>query len=239
MKPPVSLVQASLLEVRDLSFAWRGQQPLLDIASFHLKTGESLFLHGPSGSGKTTLLGLLAGITRPQRGTITVNGTIVSSLSSAQRDRWRADHISYIFQQFNLLPYLTVIDNVLLPLRFSAHARRRYGNHARASAQAHQFLGMLGLDAESAARLPVGKLSVGQQQRVAAARALIAQPDLLIADEPTSSLDADARSRFLALLFDACRANKTAMIVVSHDLTLSTLFDRTVRLSDINRARYA
>lgn len=236
MKLPASPVDTALLEVEGLHFAWPGQAALLDIPSLRLGTGESLFLHGPSGSGKTTLLGLIAGVLQPQRGNISLRGTAISALTAAQRDRWRARHISYIFQQFNLLPYLTVIQNVLLPLRFCAQARPGRQRRAHAVSEARQLMTTLGIDAEHVVDSPVGKLSVGQQQRVAAARALITNPDLLIADEPTSSLDADARRRFLALLFGACRANGTAMIFVSHDLTLAGMFDRSVRLSDINRA---
>lgn len=237
MKPLVSLVRSALLDVRELIFAWPGREAILDIPAFHLNAGETLFLHGPSGSGKTTLLSLIAGVLQPRHGTISLHDTVVSSLSSSQCDRWRADHVGYIFQQFNLLPYLTVIENVLLPLRFSAQARRRYASQQHATAYAEQLMLALGLDATDLAHSPVNRLSVGQQQRVAAVRALMTQPDLLIADEPTSLLDTDARGRFLALLFDACRANKTSMIFVSHDLALSPLFDRSVRLTDINRAR--
>lgn len=236
MKSPVSLVRNALLDVRDLTFSWPGQETLLDVPAFHLNVSETVFLHGPSGSGKTTLLGLLAGVLCPRSGTVSLCGTAVSSLSASHRDRWRADHIGYMFQQFNLLPYLTVVENVLLPLRFSARARRRYENYEHASARAQQLMLSLGLEPARTTDSPVGTLSVGQQQRVAAARALITQPDLLIADEPTSSLDTDARGRFLSLLFDACNASKTAVVFVSHDLALAALFDRTVRLSDINRA---
>ena len=236
VKSPVSLVRNALLEVHDLTFAWPGQEAILDVPAFQLDTREHVFLHGPSGSGKTTLLGLLAGVLCPQSGTVTFRDTVISSLSASRRDRWRADHVGYIFQQFNLLPYLTVLENVLLPLRFSARARRRYENHDHASTRARHLMQSLGLDPVQIVNARVGMLSVGQQQRVAAARALVTQPDLLIADEPTSSLDADARGRFLALLFDACSANETAVVFVSHDLMLANLFDRTVRLSDINRA---
>ncbi|MCM2320095.1 MAG: ATP-binding cassette domain-containing protein [Pseudomonas sp.] len=227
---------SALIELTDLGFAWPGHPELLDIPRLRLERGERLFLKGPSGSGKTTLLGLLGGVQLPQRGSVRLLDKELTALSAAARDRFRVDHSGYIFQQFNLLPFLAVRDNVELPCRFSAlraeRARRRHGSVAAAAAT---LLEHLGLGAELHGRR-ADQLSIGQQQRVAAARALIGQPELVIADEPTSALDADAREAFLELLFAECRAAGASLLFVSHDQSLAPLFDRHLALDELNRA---
>ncbi|MDG9929277.1 MULTISPECIES: ABC transporter ATP-binding protein [unclassified Pseudomonas] len=226
----------SLIELSDLGFAWPGQAELLDIPTFTLRRGESLFLKGPSGSGKTTLLGLLGGVQKPGRGSLRLLGQELSSLSSGARDRFRVDHTGYIFQQFNLLPFLSVHENVELPCRFSkSRARRAAERHGSVDTAAARLLEHLGLKAELLQRR-ADSLSIGQQQRVAAARALIGQPELVIADEPTSALDHDAREAFLQLLFAECRAAGASLLFVSHDQSLAPLFDRSVSLAELNRA---
>ncbi|WP_220811432.1 ABC transporter ATP-binding protein [Pseudomonas paralcaligenes] len=226
----------ALIELSDLGFAWPGQAELLDIPAFTLRRGESLFLKGPSGSGKTTLLGLLGGVQKPGRGSLRLLGQELSSLSSGARDRFRVDHTGYIFQQFNLLPFLSVRENVELPCRFSkSRAHRAAERHGSVDAAAAQLLEHLGLKAELLQRR-ADSLSIGQQQRVAAARALIGQPELVIADEPTSALDHDAREAFLQLLFAECRAAGASLLFVSHDQSLAPLFDRSVSLAELNRA---
>jgi putative ABC transport system ATP-binding protein len=226
----------ALIELSDLGFAWPGQAELLDIPAFTLQRGESLFLKGPSGSGKTTLLGLLGGVQKPGRGSLRLLGQELSSLSSGARDRFRVDHTGYIFQQFNLLPFLSVRENVELPCRFSkSRARRAVERHGSVDAAAARLLEHLGLKAELLQRR-ADSLSIGQQQRVAAARALIGQPELVIADEPTSALDYDAREAFLQLLFAECRAAGASLLFVSHDQSLAPLFDRSVSLAELNRA---
>ncbi len=228
----------ALIDITDLGFAWPGQAELLDIPAFRLEVGERLFLHGPSGSGKTTLLGLLGGVQLPQRGSVRLLGEDLARLSAGARDRFRVDHSGYIFQQFNLLPFLSVRDNVALPCRFSAlraeRTRRRHGSVAAAVAG---LLEHLGLDATLHGRR-ADQLSIGQQQRVAAARALIGQPELVIADEPTSALDADARAAFLELLFAECRAAGASLLFVSHDRSQAPLFDRELALQQLNRASH-
>lgn len=226
----------SLIELSNLSFAWPGQPELLDIPEFHLRRGESLFLKGPSGSGKTTLLGLLGGVQKPGRGSIRLLGTELGTLSAGARDRFRVDHTGYIFQQFNLLPFLSVRENVELPCRFSRlraeRARQRHGgvDQAAVGLLAHLGLGAALLERRAA------ELSIGQQQRVAAARALIGQPELVIADEPTSALDADSREAFLDLLFAECRSAGSSLLFVSHDQSLARRFDRSLSLAELNRA---
>jgi len=219
-----------------LRFAWPGApDACLDIHGFTIAPGERLFLHGPSGCGKSTLLGILAGVIAPTTGTARIGATDVAALPAAARDRFRADHIGIIFQQFNLLPYLSILDNVLLPCRFSARRRRRASQGgAGPRAEADRLLGRLGIDPALRQR-PVAELSVGQQQRVAAARALIGAPDLIVADEPTSALDERNQRHFLALLLAECAA-PSALVLVSHDLRLAERFDRSVALADLNRA---
>jgi len=219
-----------MIDAAGLRYRWPGsREDCLVIDSLHVDAGRSVFLHGPSGSGKSTLLGLLAGVLLPRTGHVRLLGRDWAALSGARRDAFRADHVGYIFQQFNLLPYLSVLDNVLLPCRFSALRQRR------AEAGAEALLERVGLGAALWPR-PASRLSVGQQQRVAAARALIGQPELVIADEPTSALDAALRDSFVALLLQQCRAAGSTLVFVSHDERLAAHFDTTLALAQINRA---
>ncbi|XCN74696.1 MAG: ABC transporter ATP-binding protein [Candidatus Electrothrix aestuarii] len=227
-----------VVSLRDLRFTWpKRTAPVLDIEKLQAERGEQLFLMGPSGSGKTTLLGILGGIIRPQQGKVAVLGENIASLGRAAGDRFRADHIGFIFQMFNLIPYLSVIENVTLPCHFS---RSRKETALRQSPdlgkEALRLLGHLRLDDPTLINKPVVELSVGQQQRVAAARALIGSPELLIADEPTSSLDSDHREAFIRLLFEECALAGTTLIFVSHDTSLAGLFHRTVKLQELNKA---
>jgi putative ABC transport system ATP-binding protein len=230
-------MSSALIQLSNLGFAWPGQPELLDIDSFTLQRGESLFLKGPSGSGKTTLLGLLGGVQKPNRGSIQLLDQDLSTLSASARDRFRVDHTGYIFQQFNLLPFLSVRENVELPCHFSKlRASRAVQRHGSVDNAAAVLLAHLGLDETSLLERRAGDLSIGQQQRVAAARALIGQPELVIADEPTSALDADAREVFLELLFAECRAADSSLLFVSHDQSLARLFDRSLSLAELNKA---
>ena len=234
-----SAMSSALIELNNLGFAWPGHPELLDIPSFTLQRGESIFLKGPSGSGKTTLLGLLGGVQQPDRGSVRLLGTDLGQLSASRRDRFRVDHTGYIFQQFNLLPFLSVRENVVLPCRFSSRraqkAKKRHGSIDNA---ASQLLVELGIRADLLERR-ADSLSIGQQQRVAAARALIGQPELVIADEPTSALDADTRETFIQLLFAECRDAGASLLFVSHDQSLAPLFDHSLALDQLNRASRA
>ena len=222
------------LRITDLVFRWPRQAEIcLDIARFELAAGERVFLHGASGSGKSTLLGLLGGVALPQQGRIELLGTDITRIGSRDRDRFRADHIGFLFQQFNLLPWLSALDNVLLPCTFSARRRERAGADPRAEAE--RLLRHLDLDTASW-RKPAGELSVGQQQRVAAARALIGRPEILIADEPTSALDAERQQAFIDLLLQESAAVGAALVFVSHDQRLAGHFDRSIALHDISTA---
>ncbi|WP_213955587.1 ABC transporter ATP-binding protein [Variovorax sp. dw_954] len=227
----------AVLGVDQLRFAWPGHAaPVVDIETLTVSAGEALFLHGPSGCGKSTLLSLMAGVLVADAGQARLLGHDWAQLSRRQRDRTRVAHVGYIFQQFNLLPYLSVIDNVLLPCRFSPRRAARADGSPRA--QAEQLLTRMGLDQPLWQRQAL-QLSVGQQQRVAAARALIGHPELVIADEPTSALDEDRREAFLDTLMSACQANHSALVFVSHDRRIAQRFGRHVWLPDINRAGLA
>lgn len=223
-----------MIQIRALHFAWPGSTvDVLDLPSLDIERGRTVFLYGPSGCGKSTLLGLLAGVLLAGRGSVALLGQDWRTLSATGRDAYRADHVGVIFQQFNLLPYLSVLDNVLLPCRFSAaRAARCAGGPATA---ARDLLARVGLAGELAGRRAV-ELSVGQQQRVAAARALIGGPALVLADEPTSALDAALREDFMALLLQACRAHGSTLVFVSHDERLAACFDERLSLPALNRA---
>ena len=227
-----------MLELRGLRFSWPGAAaPTLAIDELTLAAGRTVFLHGPSGCGKSTLLGLLAGVLLPSSGQVSLLGRSWAGLRASRRDAFRADHVGYIFQQFNLLPYLSVLDNVRLPCRFS----RRRAERATARGEeggAERLLERVGLPASLWAR-PAAQLSVGQQQRVAAARALIGAPELVIADEPTSALDADRRDAFMDLLLGECAAAGSTLIFVSHDQRLAARFSQQLSLPAINRPAMA
>lgn len=205
----------------------------LDIENFQVQTGERIFLFGPSGVGKTTFLEILAGVLVPDSGSVKIGGVDWTQLSQSQRDSCRADEIGYIFQSFNLIPYLSVSENISLPLHLSQKRRARVPT-AQEDAQIQVLAERLGIKDLLAQR--TNELSVGQQQRVAAARALIGHPRLILADEPTSALDYDHREKFLKLLFELCREQSISLIFVSHDRSLEPLFDRVVALAALNKA---
>jgi putative ABC transport system ATP-binding protein len=220
------------IELNKLCYGWTAARPLLDLPELLIARGETVLLHGPSGSGKSTLLALIAGVIEPTEGSVRLLGQDLSELSARRRDAFRGEHLGFIFQLFNLLPYLSVLQNVLLPLRFSrGRARRITDPHT----EAERLLGALGLTDPAVLQSPVAELSVGQQQRVAAARALLGRSSILVADEPTSALDADSQASFLKLLMSECRANETAVVFVSHDRSLGSGFDRCIELNSINR----
>ena len=205
--------------------------PTLSQLSLRLYPGEAVLLQGESGQGKSTLLSLLAGILSPSSGSLTVAGRAFHALGQRQRDRARGADIGVIFQQFNLLPFLPVLDNLLLPIRFSSERRARLaatGTPPEVAAEA--LLSTLGLSLKALGNRSVGALSVGQQQRVAAARALLGGPSLILADEPTSALDPKNRDTFLRALKDAQAERGAALLCVSHDPALEPYFDRTVTL---------
>ena len=225
---------SAVVEIERLRFRWPGRESdTVTIDALRLGAGEHLFVRGASGSGKTTLLNLLCGVHTPTSGTIQLLGTDLASLASSRRDQFRADHIGVVFQQFNLLPYLSVLENVTLSCAFSDRKKRRARESTDVKASARQLLEALNLS-PALHGASVNKLSVGQQQRVAVARALIGGPELLIADEPTSALDADNRDRFMELLFRETEARGGTLVFVSHDPQIAAHFDRTIELDSVS-----
>jgi putative ABC transport system ATP-binding protein len=220
---------------RDLRFAYGRGPAVVDIPALDIARGETVFLYGPSGSGKTTLLGLIAGVLQPGAGRVEVLGTDLAQRSASARDAFRAEHVGYVFQQFNLIPYLSVRDNITLPCRLHGARRARLGTTSLEQAAKDMAAE---LQIETLLDRPVTDLSVGQQQRVAAARALIGHPELIIADEPTSALDTDRREAFLSLLFASCARASATLVFVSHDLTLQPLFSQALDLTALNRAAH-
>ena len=230
-------VPAPAVVMSAVRYRWpRAAADCLAIDELVLAAGERVFVRGPSGSGKTTLLSLVGGVIQPQAGTVTVAGQALDRLSAGARDRFRADHVGFVFQMFNLLPYLSARDNILLACRFSAARRARLSaRNTSPAAELARLAERLDLGGDVLARA-AAELSVGQQQRVAAARALIGRPQIVIADEPTSALDAARQLAFVDLLLRECAAAQATLIFVSHDDRLAVHFDRQLSLVDINRA---
>jgi len=225
-----------ILDIKNVCFRWKNSGSLLlNLPEFKIEKHEHVFLQGPSGSGKSTLLGLVGGILVSESGTLKVLGQDIQNLSRSGRDSFRVDHIGFIFQLFNLLPYLSIEENVMLPLSFSSIRAKRAGRtKIDQFKEAKRLLKALALEEQLAKKSPVTELSVGQQQRVAAARALIGNPELIVADEPTSALDSDLRHSFLELLFGECKKAGSTLLFVSHDSTLSDLFSRKISMDEIN-----
>ncbi|MCO6355586.1 ATP-binding cassette domain-containing protein [Pseudoalteromonas shioyasakiensis] len=224
-----------MITLENVLFKWHAKQsePTINITKLDIDQGEHVFLHGPSGCGKSTLLSLLAGVTVPTQGNIELLGKAINQLSNSKRDRFRADHIGYIFQNFNLLPYLSPIENVTLGCQFSKQRQKNaLKNSATIAAEASRLLSALGLN-DNLQPQAVAQLSIGQQQRVAAARAFIGSPEIIIADEPTSALDTQNRQAFVKLLFEQASAANSTLIFVSHDETLQTLFTRSISLVEL------
>jgi putative ABC transport system ATP-binding protein len=219
------------IELANIRFHYtnRAEHTVLNIPSWSLKAGDQTFVYGPSGEGKSTLLGLLSGLLVPNEGQVTVLGQRMDTMSNRQRDQFRAANIGYVFQQFNLMPYLNAIDNVLLATQFSqSNYRGDRKNEVKALFNALNI-------PEREWQIPCRDLSVGQQQRVAIARALINKPKLLIADEPTSSLDQANSDLFMKLLMPMVAENNMTLLFVSHDHSLSSYFTSVESLGDFNR----
>jgi len=224
----------NVIRMSDVRFVWPGRDAFsLAVDAFSLPAAKRILLIGPSGSGKSTFLSLICGIVAPQTGEIDILGTDITKLAASARDGFRAEHFGIIFQIFNLLPYGTVIDNVLLPLSFAPMRRKRATTKGRAEDEAVRLLTCLGLEPHLTRGPSAANLSVGQQQRVAAARALIGSPEIIVADEPTSALDRNRQAAFLDLLFTQVSDAGATLIMVSHDETLAGRFDEVMRLETI------
>ena len=220
----------NIIKIDSVRFHWSKKSGFkIFVPNFEINKGEKVLLLGESGSGKTTLLSLICGFLNPLSGSISINGSTINKLSSKTKDEHRADNIGIIFQQFNLLPYANVIDNIVLPLYFS---KVRSANVTNQRESALNLCKQLRLP-DDINQYKASSLSVGQQQRVAVARALIGNPSLVIADEPTSSLDTDAQQIFLDLMFEQISNNKSTLLMVSHDRSLAERFDRLIDINEV------
>lgn len=232
---PAPAATPPLLDCRNLLFQWpQAKMPCLKIRQLQIAAGEKVFLHGASGSGKSTLLALIGGIVPIQSGSIVLHGTDLGALRAHARDAFRARHLGIVFQSFNLLPYLSALENIALAYGFSAPRKAALG--AQPEACVRELAHALDLSDHELAQ-KAHTLSVGQQQRVACARALIGNPALILADEPTSALDAKRQNAFLTLLLAQCERVGSGLLFVSHDERLATRFDRVLALEEINLAR--
>lgn len=226
--PPASLA----IHLSQVRFAYGGSQhPVLAIEDWRVERQASVFIYGPSGGGKTTLLNLVGGRLVPDAGRVEVLGEPVGTWRGARRDRFRAQHIGMIFQQFNLIPWLSVRDNIAL----AHHLARRELGRAALNKRMLMLLDAMRIPRALMDRRAVA-LSVGQQQRVAIARALVNEPELIVADEPTSAMDMQVRDDFLELLTEFVDAFGATLLFVSHDRELARFFDRVVDLQSVNRA---
>ena len=226
-----------MIQINDLCFSWKTKK-VINIKNLNINPKQHLFIEGPSGSGKSTLLSLIAGVLTPNSGEIKVLGQDLHALSSSQKDSFRADHIGFIFQQFNLIPYLSVIDNITLPCSFSTIRKQKAVNRSGdLQSEAIRLLKSLGLTGEALLQRNVNELSVGQQQRVAAARAMLGSPEIIIADEPTSALDSAHRDAFISTLFNECEKENITLIFVSHDSSLKRHFKHNINLAALNNIK--
>jgi putative ABC transport system ATP-binding protein len=226
------------LSIKDLFFTWSKKSDFaLHIPDWKVKTTEKVFLYGRSGEGKSTLLNLISGIQSRYTGNIQVLGQDMSELSQTQKDTFRANNIGIIFQQFNLLPYLSAEQNILLAQRFKNTKNTKNTQHTQHTQQSDQLASIcerLELNSHLLKQKSI-ELSVGQQQRVAVARALYGSPELIIADEPTSALDTQTREQFIHLLLDC--AQSSTVIFVSHDMSLASHFDKQLGLAQLQLRR--
>ena len=221
-----------MIQIKDVRFSWPSSPGIsqsfgLEVEEFSLKTAGRLFLYGPSGSGKSTFLSMLAGIVKPKEGEILICGHNLTSMASRKRDVFRAEHMGIVFQQFNLIPYLSVLENTLLGVQFCSSSKKE-----GALSLGKELLSRLGFAADEFSQL-AQYLSVGQQQRVAVARALVGSPEVILADEPTSALDAELKQSFMSLLMELCEERGSTLIFVSHDHSLKDLFSHSLALKEI------
>lgn len=217
------------LAIKDLRFAYASAGPrVLDITSLTLPAGSQCLLRGSSGCGKSTLLHAVAGLIEPDAGTVRVAGRDIHQLQGSARDRYRGQTLGMIFQTFNLLSGFTAIENTMMPMLFSQAIPP-----AQQRERASSLLTSLGITQHST---PVQSLSVGQQQRVAVARALACKPALVLADEPTASLDPANAAAAIAMIQAACRESNAALLCVSHDPALGDGFDRVLSFADLSTA---
>jgi putative ABC transport system ATP-binding protein len=216
-----------IINLNNVRFSWPGNNtPTINIPEWQINKEENVFLYGCSGSGKSTLLNIVAGILKPEYGSVDILGTNLVQMSQRKRDAFRAKHMGVIFQQFNLIPYLSVAENIQLSQTFSGSQPDKQ--------RIVSLLNQLGLENNLLDQLST-QLSVGQQQRVAVARALYHQPEIIIADEPTSALDTETRDDFINLLLEQAKKNSSTILFVSHDKSLAHHFDKCIDLQQLNQ----
>ena len=218
-----------IIKIDQLEFNYHGNklEPVLNIPRWYISREETVFLNGRSGSGKSTLLHLISGLLTPTNGTIAVDGKLISQFNSRKMNQYRAEHIGLISQQFNLIPYLSVIDNIKLANSFS------HNHIENLTSKVTNIIQKLDLN-RKVIDSKAGELSIGQQQRVAIARALINNPKILLADEPTSALDKKAKFSFIQTLKSIVEENQMTLIFISHDTALSQYFSKTVQMEELN-----
>lgn len=221
--------QHNAVTISGLSFGWNNKEPLLMIPHWSITKKSRVFIQGASGSGKSTFLNLLAGIVKPTQGSIHINGVNISQLSERKKDQFRTKNIGVIFQQFNLIGYLSVFENIYLVANFSGE------NQQLLKERASFLLDRLGI-AKALWHKPARLLSVGQQQRVAVVRALMLKPTLIIADEPSSALDVQAREQFINLLLSVVEDAESTLLLVSHDPSLAVYFNHHIQMKDFQSA---
>ena len=218
-----------MIELRDLHFEYPGSRFALSVDGLDIASGETVAIVGPSGSGKTTLLNLIAGVALPGSGEVVVAGETLSKQGDSARRFFRIRQIGMVFQGFELLDYLNVLDNILLPLRIGGGLRVTPQACERAAALAE----MVGIG-DKLRRFP-GQLSQGERQRVAVSRALLLEPPLVLADEPTGNLDPSNKGLVLDLLLDYVADSGATLVTVTHDRELIPRFDRVLDISDLNQ----
>jgi putative ABC transport system ATP-binding protein len=218
------------LKICNLKFSYENNKTILDIPLLEIEKGSKVFIHGPSGHGKSTLLNIISGVLPFKNGEVFVLKNNLKLLSPLKKDQLRGAKIGYIFQIFNLIPYLNIFENITLPCMINKN--RSEGLDFKM--QAHNLINKLGL--EEIIYQSIQELSIGQQQRVAQGRALIGSPELVIADEPTSSLDELNTQYFMELLLSEWEEKKFTLIFVSHDERLKKYFDHIIDLKNINKA---
>lgn len=222
-----------MIEVRDLEFSYQknSEKPLIAISDWVIETGSQVFLYGPSGSGKSTVLNLLSGLLIPDSGHVQIQNQNLVSMKPSKRDQFRAKHIGFIHQQFNLIPYLSVNENLKLAMYFAKQTNKErtetFDNTVK------YFFEKLKLPERILGEKPT-QLSVGQQQRIAIARAFINSPNIIIADEPTSALDSNAKSGFISLLQEIVKEAGSTLVFVSHDFSFADEFTQRVDLQTLN-----
>ena len=218
-----------IVEIKDVEFSYKsggGSLEVINIPRWSLEKGQMTAISGPSGCGKTTLLNIIAGLLVPRRGSVEVCGRRLDQMSEAARYRFRAGHLGYIFQNFNLLQGFTALENILLAMTFS--------NKKADASLAKELLERVGLSARMN-HYP-SQMSIGEQQRVAVARALANKPDLVLADEPTGSLDPRNSEEVITLLKETISERGVSLIIVSHEREVTGAFEKEARFLDINKA---